>query len=132
MFIFALPLFSFGIGSLFTIMMSMTADVIDLDELNTGKRREGIFGAIYWWMVKVGFAVAGLLSGTLMTLVGFDPSVSVQPEGAIMGLRIFFSGIPIIGTLAAIYIMRNYDVDEARANEVRAVLESRKLVKTEK
>ena len=43
MFIFALPFFSFGIGSLFTLMMSMTADVIDLDELNTGKRREGIF-----------------------------------------------------------------------------------------
>ncbi|MFM8740665.1 MAG: MFS transporter, partial [Cytophagales bacterium] len=37
LFIFALPFFSFGIGSLFTIMMSMTADVIDLDELNTGK-----------------------------------------------------------------------------------------------
>ena len=39
-------------------MMSMTADVCDLDELATGKRREGIFGAIYWWMVKLGFAVA--------------------------------------------------------------------------
>jgi GPH family glycoside/pentoside/hexuronide:cation symporter len=131
MFIFALPLFSFGIGSLFTIMMSMTADVIDLDELETGKRREGIFGAIYWWMVKVGFAIAGLLSGTLMTLVGFDPGVSVQSEGAIFGMRIFFSGIPIMGTLLAIYIMHNYDVDELRANEVRAALESRKLVKTE-
>jgi GPH family glycoside/pentoside/hexuronide:cation symporter len=47
-------------------------------------------------------------------------------------LRIFFSGIPILGTLLAIYIMRNYDVDEARANEVRAVLESRKQTKTEK
>ena len=43
MYLFALPFFSFGIGSLFTIMMSMTADVIDIDELNSGKRREGIF-----------------------------------------------------------------------------------------
>ena len=130
MFIFALPLFSFGIGSLFTIMMSMTADVIDLDELITGKRREGIFGAIYWWMVKVGFAIAGLLSGTLMTLVGFDPSVTLQPEGAITGLRLFFSGIPIMGTLLAIYVMRNYDVDELRANNTRAQLEKRKAEKT--
>lgn len=132
MFIFALPLFSFGIGSLFTIMMSMTADVIDLDELNTGKRREGIFGAIYWWMVKVGFAIAGLLTGTLMTLVGFDPNVAVQTEGAILGLRIFFSGIPIAGTLIAIYIMVKYDVDEERANEVRAVLDARKSAKATK
>ena len=48
--------------------MSMTADVCDLDELATGKRREGIFGAIYWWMVKLGFAIAGLLSGAIMSL----------------------------------------------------------------
>ena len=44
MYIFGLPFFSFGIGSLFTIMMSMTADILDIDELNTGLRREGIFG----------------------------------------------------------------------------------------
>jgi GPH family glycoside/pentoside/hexuronide:cation symporter len=56
MFLFALPFFSFGIGGLFTIMMSMTSDIIDIDELNTGKRREGVFGAIYWLMVKFGFA----------------------------------------------------------------------------
>ena len=43
MFMLALPFFSFGIGGLFTLMMSMTADVCDLDELATGKRREGIF-----------------------------------------------------------------------------------------
>ena len=65
MFLIALPFFSFGIGGLFTLMMSMTADVCDLDELNTGKRREGLLGAIYWWMVKFGLAIAGLLSGVI-------------------------------------------------------------------
>jgi glycoside/pentoside/hexuronide:cation symporter, GPH family len=132
LFIFALPFFSFGIGSLFTLMMSMTADVIDLDELATGKRREGIFGAIYWWMVKVGFAVAGLLSGAIMTIVGFNPASPVQPEGAIEGLRIFYSGIPILGTLIAMYIMRNYDVSEQRSNEIRAELNAREEAKTKK
>ncbi|TNJ42553.1 MFS transporter [Tamlana fucoidanivorans] len=126
MFIFALPFFSFGIGSLFTLMMSMTADVIDLDELNTGQRREGIFGAIYWWMVKFGLAIAGLLSGAIMTLVGFVPAAESQPENAITGLRIFYSGLPILGTLLAMYVMRNYDITEKRANEIRAELESRK------
>jgi GPH family glycoside/pentoside/hexuronide:cation symporter len=37
MFLFALPFFAFGIGSLFTLMMSMTADVCDMDELTSGK-----------------------------------------------------------------------------------------------
>lgn len=126
MFIFALPFFSFGIGSLFTLMMSMTADVIDLDELNTGKRREGIFGAIYWWMVKFGFAIAGLGSGAIMSAVGFDADLAVQPEGAITGLRAFYSGLPIIGTLIAIFVMRNYDLTEKRANEIRDALDARR------
>ena len=102
MFLFALPFFSFGIGGLFTLMMSMTADVIDLDELQTGKRREGVFGAIYWWMVKFGFAIAGGLTGTILTLVGFTSGAGSQPENAITGLRLFFTGFPILGTLIAI------------------------------
>jgi GPH family glycoside/pentoside/hexuronide:cation symporter len=125
LFMLALPFFSFGIGGLFTLMMSMTADVCDLDELATGKRREGIFGAIYWWMVKFGFAIAGLLSGAIMSFVGFAPGAASQAAGAVDGLRLFYSGVPIFGTLLALWIMRDYDLDEQRANEVRAELERR-------
>lgn len=129
MFIFGLPFFSFGIGSLFTLMMSMTADVCDLDELNTGKRREGIFGAIYWWMVKFGFAIAGLLSGAIMTLVGFSPDAGTQPEGAVDGLRLFFSGVPIMGTLIAMLVMNKYDVTEEKAREIRTAIDRKKAAK---
>jgi GPH family glycoside/pentoside/hexuronide:cation symporter len=132
MFIFALPLFAFGIGSLFVLMMSMTADVIDLDELNTGKRREGIFGAIYWWMVKFGFAIAGGLSGVIMSLVGFDSGAETQSEGAIIGLRAAFSGLPILGTLVAMYVMRNYDLTEDKAGEIRTELDKRANKSTQK
>ena len=122
LFLIALPFFSFGIGSLFTIMMSMTADVIDLDELTSGQRREGVFGAIYWWMVKFGFAIAGGLSGAIFSIIGFDTALEVQPESAIVGLRLFFSGLPILGTIIAMLIMRNYDISEERANEIKAQL----------
>ncbi len=126
MFLFALPFFSFGIGSLFTIMMSMTADVCDLDELKSGKRREGIFGAIYWWMVKFGFGIAGLLTGAIMTLVGFDVASGATSGAPMTGLRLFFSGLPMAGTLIAMLIMKGYDLDEERANEIRAELEQQK------
>ena len=130
MFLFALPFFSFGIGGLFTLMMSMTADVIDLDELQTGKRREGVFGAIYWWMVKFGFAIAGGLTGTILTLVGFTSGAGLQPENAITGLRLFFTGFPILGTLIAIYVMWDYDITEEKSNEISEALAKRKADKT--
>ena len=129
LFLIALPFFSFGIGGLFTIMMSMTADVIDLDELTSGQRREGVFGAIYWWMVKFGFAIAGGLSGAIFSFIGFDTALEVQPESAIIGLRLFFSGLPILGTVIAMLIMRNYDISEERANEIKEQL---KIQRTER
>jgi GPH family glycoside/pentoside/hexuronide:cation symporter len=42
------------------------------------------------------------------------------------GLRLFYSGVPILGTLLAMWIMRRYDLDEQRAAEVRAELERRR------
>ena len=126
MFLFALPLFSFGIGGLFTLMMSMTADTCDLDELKNGlPRKEATFGAIYWWMVKFGTALAGLLSGLIMSYVGFDANLAEQPEGAMTGLRIFYSVFPVIGTLIAIYVMKNYDINEERAKEISFILAER-------
>ena len=126
LFLIALPFFSFGIGGLFTVMMSMTADVIDLDELNSGKRREGIFGAIYWWMVKFGFAIAGGLTGLIFTIIGFDASLEVQSERAIIGLRLFFTWLPILGTSLSIYIMKGYEITEDKANEISLKLATRK------
>ena len=130
MYIIALPFFSFGIGSLFTIMMSMTADIIDVDQLNTGKRREGIFGAIYWWMVKVGFAIAGALSGVIIGVVGFNPDLATtDQQSAVDGLHAFFCFFPVVGTLIAMYIMRDYNITEESAGEVRKELDKRKAEK---
>ena len=133
MYIIALPFFSFGIGSLFTIMMSMTADVIDIDEINTGKRREGIFGAIYWWMVKVGYGIAGALSGVIITVVGFNSDLATtDQQAAVDGLHAFFCFFPMIGTILAMLIMRNYSITEERATEIRAELEKRKNTQNNK
>lgn len=121
-----LPLFSFGIGGLFTLMMSMTADVCDLDELETGKRREGTFGAIYWWMVKFGTAFAGATSGLIMSVVGFVPDAPEQVAGAVNGMRLSYSIVPIAGALVAIWVMKGYDLSEARALEIREQLERRR------
>lgn len=123
-----LPLVAFGIGGLFTLMMSMTADICDLDELETGERREGTFGAIYWWMVKLGAAFAGGAAGLILSAIGFDQSITEQSESTLIMLRLSYIVVPCVGTLIAIFVMRNYDLDEARANDIRAQLDARQTV----
>jgi len=126
LFLIAIPFFSFGIGGLFTTMMSMTADVCDVDELNYGLRREGIFGAIYWWVVKFGFAVAGLLSYLILDVINFDGNLTTQTPETLFWLRFSFSAIPIAGTLIAIYYMWNYSLTEEKLIAIQEQLAQRK------
>ncbi len=121
-----IPLMSFGIGGLFTLMMSMTADVCDLDELNNGTRREATFGAVYWWMVKLGTAVALLTSGAVLNLVGFDQHATAQTTEVLTRLRLADILIPITTGVLAILIIWKYDITEAKANEIRAALTKRR------
>jgi GPH family glycoside/pentoside/hexuronide:cation symporter len=123
----AAPLVAFGTGSLFTLMGSMIADVCDYDELKTHQRREGVFGAIYWWMVKVGMAIAGLLTGILLKTSGFDVALAAaQPAKTLFLLRVFDVTIPIITSAIAIMIMATYKITEERAHEIRVELEQRR------
>jgi glycoside/pentoside/hexuronide:cation symporter, GPH family len=121
------PLMVFGIGGLFTLMMSMTADVCDLDELKNGMpRKEGTFGAIYWWMVKLGQALALVLGGLVLKLVGFDQNAAVQTAETLTRLRLADILIPAITAGLAILVMWKYDLTEDRAREIKNVLVKRR------
>lgn len=123
----ACPFISLGIGSLFTLMSSMNADVCDYDELTSFQRREGLFGAIFWWMVKIGIAIAGLLFGMLLNATGFDVGLaSKQPESTLLWMRIYDVCIPILTSLFAIWIIYGYGITESKAREIRTELEQRK------
>ncbi len=124
--LFAAPFVAFGTGSLFTLMGSMIADVCDYDELETGQRREGVFGAIYWWMVKIGMSLAGLLTGIMLTVSGFDVALETQPEKTLFLLRVFDVGVPLLTSALAIAIMLTYPISEEKAYEIRAELERRR------
>ncbi len=123
----AAPFIAFGLGSLFTLASSMVADVCDLDELQTGERREGVFSAVYWWMVKLGLAIASLGSGFLLNLSGFHQELGLgQAPETLLWMRIFDIGIPIITSLAAIFIIRSFGISEDKAYDIRKQLEARR------
>ena len=114
------PLMVFGIGGLFTLMMSMTADVCDLDELNNGMpRKEATFGAIYWWMVKLGQGLALVLGGLVLKLVGFDQNSALQSAETIVRLRLADILIPAFTAGLAILVMWKYDLTEDKAKAIK-------------
>jgi len=122
-----IPLIVFGIGGLFTLMMSMTADVCDLDELNNGMpRKEGTFGAIYWWMVKLGQGLALVLGGLVLKLVGFDQNIGVQAAETLTRLRLADILVPATTAGLAIWVMWGYDLSEEKAKQIKDELVRRR------
>jgi GPH family glycoside/pentoside/hexuronide:cation symporter len=80
-------------------------------------------------MVKFGLAIAGLLSGLILTFIDFKSGAPTQTYQTMFELRLFFSAIPMIGTLIAIWVMSDYDVTEEKTNEISAELARRKAAK---
>lgn len=118
------PLMAFGLGGLFTLMGSMIADVCDMDELQTNQRREGMFGSIYWWVVKLGMAAALAAGGFLLNATGFDVSLGGNQSGdTIFMMRLFDVLIPVICSMLAIWSVSLYPITEQKAHEIRLMLE---------
>jgi len=121
------PLLAFGLGGLFTIMPSMMADVVDLDELETRERREGMYGSIFWWVVKLGMAAALAAGGFLLNATGFDVALQGdQPDRTIVLMRLFDAFVPLVASGVAIWIIATFSITEERAREVRLALEARR------
>ena len=121
------PLMAFGLGGLFTLMPSMIADVVDMDELETHERREGMYGSIFWWVVKLGMAAAIAGGGFLLNATGFDVAFEGnQSERTIYLMRLFDALIPCIASAIAIWSIATYSITEEKAHEVRLQLEARR------
>ena len=121
------PFIAVGMGALFTLMGSMVADVCDIDELETGHRREGMFGSIFWWVVKLGMALAFGLSGFLLNATGFDVEmVGAQTSDTFILMRLCDTLIPAAAALIAILAVASFKITEEKSYEVRKALESRR------
>jgi GPH family glycoside/pentoside/hexuronide:cation symporter len=118
--------FSLGISSTYTVLGTLMADVTDIDELNSGSRREGMFGAVMAWMSKGVGSIQALVAGGLLVATGFDAQASVQTPETILNMRVLFSFAPAIVLAAAIGLLYRYPLTRERMEEIKGLLEARR------
>ncbi len=68
------------------VIWSMITDVIDDQEVKTGRREDGTIYALYSFARKFGQAAAGGLGGFALALTGYDESVQVQTREVADGI----------------------------------------------
>lgn len=129
MFILAM-LAGVGVSTAYMIPWSMIADVIELDELNTGQRREGIFYGFMVLLQKVGLAIAILLVGFALDYAGFIKPVGnefmEQPEAVLLTLRIMIAPLPTLFLILGIGLTALYPITREVHSEILARLMERK------
>jgi len=106
---------------------SMISDICDEDELRTGRRREGMYGAVHAWIYKAGVSLAVFISGFILVWIGFDAEKGGDQTGTtITWMRALICIVPGLGFGGAYLLLRNYTLTRHEAYEIRRRLEARR------
>lgn len=121
----------FGVSVAYLIPWSMMPDVIELDELNTGQRREGIFYSFMVLLQKFGLALALFLVGQALEFSGFiaripGEAIPVQPESALLAIRIAIAPLPTIFLIIGVVLTYFYPITKEVHADIRRQLQERK------
>ena len=109
----------FGTGGLFTLPLSMIADVIDLDELNTGKRAEGSYYGCLTLFYKLSQSITLLLIGFILDLVKFDAGLPLQAESTVIILGLMLSIGSGLSFIAALLSLKGYSLNRSKVEDIQ-------------
>lgn len=124
--VFASGFIAFISAGYWMIAGSIGADVMDYDELESGRRREGSFAACGSWINKVAMAVGAGVSFFILGWIGLDSSAAQQSEHTIFMIRFLFLAIPIAGLSFSLVALTFFPLTQEKMAEIRAQLEARR------
>ncbi|MCM1981620.1 MFS transporter [Lyngbya confervoides BDU141951] len=121
-----------GLSTAYLVPWSMLPDVMDLDELQTGQRREGIFCGFFVQLQKFGSALAIFGVGKILELAHYVPhdgkevSLLPQPDSALNTIRWLVGPLPAGVLLLGVAIASLYPITKARHQAILHSLQARR------
>jgi GPH family glycoside/pentoside/hexuronide:cation symporter len=124
--IFASGMIAFTGAGFWLVMGSIGADVMDYDELEGGRRREGSFAACNSWIFKFGMAFGAGISFFILDWVGLNNDIAIQSAHTIFMIRFLLAAIPIAGLIIGMIALARFPLTQAKMAEIRVQLEARR------
>jgi len=91
---------------------AMQADVIDYDELHTGRRREAQYSAFWGMLPKFVAIPSAAIPIAILGSLGYVPNAE-QPPAVVFAIRAIFALTPAFFSLLALFIAWRFPIDEA-------------------
>jgi len=107
------------------VLRAMLADVADEHRLRTGQDRTAMLFSAFSVSGKAGSALPLGVALPIIAWFGFDPSAATNPDSGLRALAVVFGLGPFIAHMAAAWLVRDFDIDEARQAAIRQELEAR-------
>jgi GPH family glycoside/pentoside/hexuronide:cation symporter len=107
-----------------SIGQALKADVIDLDELRTGERKEGAYFAAWSLVSKLGNAILASSAGFALALAGYEANAE-QSEPVKLTMVFLLGGMPLLGYGIGALAFSRFPLTEAEHQRVRAELDAR-------
>lgn len=114
-----------GNGGWVILPPSITADVVDWDELHTRQRREGAYFGVWTLVMKFASAIASGIVGVGLQVVGYVPNAE-QSATTILGIKLLYGPVPAVFMLVALLTFRAFPLTRARHEELQAALAARR------
>ena len=111
-------LIGIGAGNFSVVPSSMKADVIDLDRIQSGEDRAGLFFAAWSTATKLVSALGVGIAFPTLAWLGFDPKIENGPD-EIFALQAFYSFVPIVFYLFAAALVWRYPITREHHEEIR-------------
>ncbi len=108
------------------LLRAMMADVGDEVRLETGAERTALLYAMLTGTVKIGSAIAVVVTFNLLAKMGFDPKAKVGDAG-VHGLMMMFTFAPASLAVLAAALVAGFPLHERRHGEIRDALAKRDL-----
>ncbi len=115
-----------GLAALFSLPPSMIADTVDVEELNTGERKEGTYFGLVTLANKLSQAVAIFMLGNLLDLVNFNTEAVIQPKSTVTILGLTIAIGSFLGFLIALYFYSKYTLNAKKVSEIHSQIQAKK------
>lgn len=100
-----------GLAALIISNQLLMSDVIDYDEIRTGKRRETTYSGVNALITKPAISIANWLFLGILALFGYDEDLPDQPSSVADGVILAYTVIPIVCVAIAVTAMYFYKLD---------------------